>query len=282
MEPHIIDYYNEMPYSVNVIDKMNTELSELQDKYNELDKEYKQYKKTHIDETFIIPKIRIHDFNEFKKYANKIYNSVENFKKIIYDFLNHEGWILNYDRPHGMPMLLHDERIGYWIRVEREELSWDEGTSAQEYWGYDDGLMTEYCLYLKCKILSEIYKLFPEYKNRNYGWFHKIIDESFDEINKVYVFIMDKIEAHDIIYKIIMKNIFGWDEDVFPMEYENEDFIQNIIYYKCERCKKITYGENFMDPRSEDFNFWYSENGEYCEKKCYCDYLSKFYYKYKK
>ena len=32
MEPQMIDYYNELPHSVNVIDRMNEELSETQDK----------------------------------------------------------------------------------------------------------------------------------------------------------------------------------------------------------------------------------------------------------
>lgn len=32
MEPQIIDHYNELPHSVNVIDKMNKEFSETQDK----------------------------------------------------------------------------------------------------------------------------------------------------------------------------------------------------------------------------------------------------------
>lgn len=38
MEPHIIDYYNEQPYSVNVIEKMNDELEKLQNKYDKLNK----------------------------------------------------------------------------------------------------------------------------------------------------------------------------------------------------------------------------------------------------
>jgi len=36
MEPQIIDYYNEIPYGINVIDKMNDELYELQKKYDRL------------------------------------------------------------------------------------------------------------------------------------------------------------------------------------------------------------------------------------------------------
>ena len=34
MEPKIQDYYNELPYGVNVIEKMNEELDDLQKKYS--------------------------------------------------------------------------------------------------------------------------------------------------------------------------------------------------------------------------------------------------------
>ena len=37
MEPQIIDYYNETPHGINVIDKMNEELDELQKKYLDLE-----------------------------------------------------------------------------------------------------------------------------------------------------------------------------------------------------------------------------------------------------
>ena len=40
MEPNIIDYYNELPNSVNVIDKLNEEYSELLEKYEKLNKKY--------------------------------------------------------------------------------------------------------------------------------------------------------------------------------------------------------------------------------------------------
>ena len=44
MEPQIIDYYNELPHSVNVIDKMNQELEDLQKKYEKLEKAYNELK----------------------------------------------------------------------------------------------------------------------------------------------------------------------------------------------------------------------------------------------
>lgn len=36
MEPYIVDYYNDQPYSVNVIEKMNGELEKVQKKYDKL------------------------------------------------------------------------------------------------------------------------------------------------------------------------------------------------------------------------------------------------------
>jgi len=35
-EPNLIDYYNELPYGINVIDKMNQELEDLQKENTEL------------------------------------------------------------------------------------------------------------------------------------------------------------------------------------------------------------------------------------------------------
>ncbi|MBG01977.1 MAG: hypothetical protein CL470_06885 [Acidimicrobiaceae bacterium] len=97
MEPQLIDYYNEMPSGINVIDKMNEELDDLQKKYNELKKKHTEYRK------ILMPKIRINTINGFKIYTEKIYNSVSIFKRIIYDLLNHEGWSLEYDGPVDFP-----------------------------------------------------------------------------------------------------------------------------------------------------------------------------------
>ena len=50
-----------------------------------------------------MPKIRVNTIDELKIYAEKIYNSVPVFKKVIYDFLNREGWSLEYDGPVDFP-----------------------------------------------------------------------------------------------------------------------------------------------------------------------------------
>jgi len=46
MEPHLIDYYNDIPQGINVIDKMNEELDELQKKYLDLEKIHEEYIKS--------------------------------------------------------------------------------------------------------------------------------------------------------------------------------------------------------------------------------------------
>ena len=51
MEPQIIDHYNELPQSVNVIDKMNEELSETQDKLFLAEYEINHLKNTDDKET---------------------------------------------------------------------------------------------------------------------------------------------------------------------------------------------------------------------------------------
>ena len=44
MEPHIIDYYNEMPHMVNVIDKMNEEFAQAQARIKQLELQLKKEK----------------------------------------------------------------------------------------------------------------------------------------------------------------------------------------------------------------------------------------------
>ena len=53
MDPQIIDHYNELPYSVNVIDKMNDELSKEQEENKKIKAELEEYKKELISDTFV-------------------------------------------------------------------------------------------------------------------------------------------------------------------------------------------------------------------------------------
>ena len=67
MEPQIIDYYNEIPNGINVIDKMNEELTELQKKYSDLEKKIK------------MPEII---FNSKEEMNNKIRSMITNINGI--------------------------------------------------------------------------------------------------------------------------------------------------------------------------------------------------------
>jgi hypothetical protein len=246
---------------------MNDELENLQKKYDAFEKKHDKYRKTHLKENYSMPKIRINTIDELKIRAQKIYNSVSGFKKIIYDFLNHEGWILEYDDPdrRGKDIMGY-AGCGFWDTQEYDVLKWGN-TSAQEF--YYGELYTQYNLYLKCKILDELYKLFPEYTERKKGWFHQQIDECFGEVGTIVGTILEhncklsKSKTHDLIYRIIMTQLFGWhqalvvggDGDVFPFEYENDDYIQNIIYYECREdgcCGYELPGERFMEEDDED------------------------------
>ena len=283
MEPQMIDYYNEIPQVVNVIDKMNEELAELQVKYEELITLYVEYVRTHIEETFIMPKIRVNTMDELKVYGERIFNSVPVFTKIIYDFLKYEGWILECDRPdrEGLGVMGYSG-CGFWDNWEHTELKWGD-TSAQEFY-YGELCTTNYNVYLKCKLLEELYNLFPEYTERKRGWFHKIIDEAFETIGITigtileYECMLSKGELHDMIYRIIIEKLFGWGRGheaegvgAFPLYYLNEDYIQNIIYYQCETCKKIFHGEDAMEYHEDEYEIsWFQENGNICQEPCSC------------
>ena len=75
-DPQIIDCYNEMPHSVNVIEKMNEELSDLQKElFNLQGKNYILTKKVEEHDNlmlkFQMPHIKV---NSIKEYAEFIYN----------------------------------------------------------------------------------------------------------------------------------------------------------------------------------------------------------------
>ena len=73
-EPQLIDYYNTFPHGISVIDKMNEE-------YEQLEKEFNEYRKNHTIITYPMPKIKIDHFDQFKEHGNRIYHSVPIFKK---------------------------------------------------------------------------------------------------------------------------------------------------------------------------------------------------------
>ena len=77
MEPQMIDYYNEMPFGINVVDKMNKELEDLQKKYNELNKKTNKFR---------VPYKISKNIEEYNKYNKKICIDFKNkIKEILMD-----------------------------------------------------------------------------------------------------------------------------------------------------------------------------------------------------
>ena len=95
MEAQLVDFYNEMPTSVNVIDKMNEEYDELLVKIKQLEEERDKYKYNHpLLNRFKIPKIKVNSVEEYENYENKIEIFVENIKNLMNgcDDLYRELW----------------------------------------------------------------------------------------------------------------------------------------------------------------------------------------------
>jgi len=89
----MIDYYNELPHSVNVIDKMNTELSETQDKLFMAECEINYLKniddKQTIQELESELEISREENENLKDKYETLTNSFENMKEFIE--INYEG-----------------------------------------------------------------------------------------------------------------------------------------------------------------------------------------------
>ena len=100
MEPQMIDYYNELPHSVNVIDKMNEELSETQDELfmakweieylkNTDDKQTIQELESEIEIKHRDLEISREENENLKDKYETLTNSFENMKEFIET--NYEG-----------------------------------------------------------------------------------------------------------------------------------------------------------------------------------------------
>ena len=84
MESQIIDYYNELPHSVNVIDKMNEELSEIQGENEKLKEELKNLKMMFPNiPKFNITMITKEQLNDYRELFDTI---KENLRRYLHSF----------------------------------------------------------------------------------------------------------------------------------------------------------------------------------------------------
>jgi len=72
MEPQIIDHYNEFPHSVNVIEKMNEELSDLQQENKILKERIERLPSEDYMKRFQMPSIIFNTIEEYKKFHTEL------------------------------------------------------------------------------------------------------------------------------------------------------------------------------------------------------------------
>jgi hypothetical protein len=155
MEPNIIDYYNELPNSVNVIDKMNLEFEELQNKYEQITNKFK------------IPYKISKSIEEYKKYDNKI----------CIEFKNNVKNIL-LDKDIGVEVISNSDNLYCGISMKRLK----RGLFITYY--SKDSLID--------KIIDQLDILTD---NKNKEWCKKRIDTVFDCFNRHYNNYEDMIDA---------------------------------------------------------------------------------------
>ena len=93
MEPQIIDHYNELPHSVNVIDKMNEELSEVQKENEKLKRELEGLHK--LMNRFNMPRIKVDTVEEYQLFETKLEEFENWFRSELPENISNEYINLN-------------------------------------------------------------------------------------------------------------------------------------------------------------------------------------------
>lgn len=224
MESQIIDYYNETPHGINVIDKLNEEYSELQSKYESI----KSYNNRYIAPIHIAK-----NYDDYKKYE-KILN--EEFPEKIREILN--------DKEYGLlavyildpyPGSVYDRIIhNSWIYI------------CSKY----DNSCKGWC---KDKIFNELDNIT---KNKNRKWCEDRINIAFETCLSKYDTINDE-NSEEIIDDLI-HHILNDENPSLPDFYQNIiDFYTNenienglelefsslscLNCYHCEKCGILEY-----------------------------------------
>ena len=96
MEPQIIDHYNELPHSVNVIDKMNEELSEVQKENEKLKIELEGFHK--LMNRFNMPHIKVDTVEEYQLFETKLDEFVDWFRSELPENISIELEYINSKR----------------------------------------------------------------------------------------------------------------------------------------------------------------------------------------
>lgn len=240
MEPQIIDYYNELPQSVNVIDKLNEEYDELQSKY--------EYIKS-ITDRYIAPFQIAKTYDEYKKYEKILDKELsEKFKEILKDVEYGILAICNIDKYPAN--VYHTVNHNSWVYICH---AWDKDKSPdpdQEWF--------------KGKLINELDNIT---KNKNRKWCEDRIDLALEICLSKYESINDE-NNEEIIDDLIHHILNDKNCDYLTKFYiENIDFYTNDKYesslpfcsisclncYHCEKCGILaSYMEEGITMRCQD------------------------------
>ena len=223
MEPQLIDYYNEMPSGINVIDKMNEELAVLQKKYDYLEKKINKFK---------CPFIIVNSKEEYKNYDNIISNSFkETIKRHLYDKETGLFAIIRKEGCHYFPETLYEEFIDGWLVNHYEE---DKITCKE-------------------KIINELDNIT---NNKNKEWCRLRINIAFEASLKNKSALQYGPIDENLIIDDLIERIYNTDENLPELYYDIcDDFVEIdycgtlcvLVCFKCKKCGKIDWGnENLL------------------------------------
>ena len=237
MEPQVIDYYNDMPLGVNVIDKMNEELAELQDKYEEINKIVNKYR---------IPCFKVKNVEEYNRKTEQIGAFSEKIKEIIMD--ESKGLIATHN------LMERPQHNAYeWIKYVCDTYShWYPGEKSmitKMIDGLDD--LTEnknkewasYRINYSLKKILSVYSRGPaviyEQPNSQSEDLRNDIEEICDSIIE-YILVGDGNMTFDPEAPELFCNFIPPKDDA---EYA-QNLYNALSFYNCEKCNVIScYGE---------------------------------------
>lgn len=222
MEPNIIDFYNETPHGVNVIDKLNEEYDELQKKYDKLYDKIKKY---------IIPIIITENYEKYQYYISLLFI---HFGNSVRELLN--------NHQNGLFQLLESRIEDLFI----------ESDILYDFW---DNLCTEYYHRRTKTCQDEIINALNEItKNVNKEWCTTRIEVAFETcLKKHTIYGLDCINQKNEIIEDLIRHIINGDEegnvDYLPSLYietceihskiECAPSLYHLVCFKCEKCGNI-------------------------------------------
>jgi len=207
MEPQMIDHYNELPHSVNVIERMNEELYEVQKENKKLKMELEGFHK--LMNRFNMPRIKVDTVEEYQLFESKL----EGF----------ENWFRS-EQPEN---------------ISNEYINSKRGSSSSKYNDFitdtinkldelTNHINREWC---QCRILTSIDMFI-----KTEGDIH-----CEEEVCLINIIIglnnnSDEEQLPKIYCELSNKFIPEWSQS------DEHINMMNIPYYKCEKCGKYDDG----------------------------------------